>query len=281
MSCSNCNCTPCNCVSVDASNEALVSQVNNLIISIFGSVTKTVSNGQVIWTLPCDLQAGVTGFPRGEAEGTNCYLLRLFSYLNGIVSAFTLPLPISSGGTGAISAPAARTSLGLAIGSNVQAYSAALDAWAAITPGAGVGTFLATPSSANLAAAVTGETGTGALVFGTSPSLTTPIVTNPDNTTQTLTDGANIAWDMNSGGIAAVTLGGNRTMSAPTNLKKGTYILKVIQDGTGSRTLTWNALFKWSGGSAPTLTTTAGRTDVMTFYCDGTSLFGAAILNFT
>lgn len=40
--------------------------------------------------------------------------------------------------------------------------------------GAGVGTFLATPSSANLATAVTGETGTGALVFGTSPALTTP-----------------------------------------------------------------------------------------------------------
>lgn len=40
--------------------------------------------------------------------------------------------------------------------------------------GTGVATWLATPSSANLAAAVTGETGTGALVFGTSPTLTTP-----------------------------------------------------------------------------------------------------------
>ena len=40
--------------------------------------------------------------------------------------------------------------------------------------GAGVATFLATPSSANLAAAVTGETGSGALVFGTSPTLVTP-----------------------------------------------------------------------------------------------------------
>ena len=40
--------------------------------------------------------------------------------------------------------------------------------------GSGVATFLATPSSANLASAVTGETGTGALVFGTSPTLVTP-----------------------------------------------------------------------------------------------------------
>lgn len=43
--------------------------------------------------------------------------------------------------------------------------------------GAGVATFLATPSSANLAAAVTGETGTGALVFGTSPTLASPAFT--------------------------------------------------------------------------------------------------------
>ena len=45
--------------------------------------------------------------------------------------------------------------------------------------GTGVATFLATPTSANLKAAVTDETGSGALVFGTSPTLTTPTITNP------------------------------------------------------------------------------------------------------
>ena len=45
--------------------------------------------------------------------------------------------------------------------------------------GTGVADFLATPSSANLATAVTGETGSGALVFATSPSLTTPILGTP------------------------------------------------------------------------------------------------------
>lgn len=61
-----------------------------------------------------------------------------------------------------------------AVGVSVQAYDADLTAWAGITPGAGVGTFLATPSSANLLAAVTDETGTGALVFANSPVLVTP-----------------------------------------------------------------------------------------------------------
>lgn len=48
--------------------------------------------------------------------------------------------------------------------------------------GSGVATFLATPSSANLASAVTGETGSGALVFGTSPQLTTPTINSASAT---------------------------------------------------------------------------------------------------
>jgi hypothetical protein len=55
-----------------------------------------------------------------------------------------------------------------------QPADADLDTWATITPGANMGTFLATPSSANLSAAMTNKTGTGACVFATSPALTTP-----------------------------------------------------------------------------------------------------------
>lgn len=58
--------------------------------------------------------------------------------------------------------------------------------------GTGVATWLATPSSANLASAVTDETGSGALVFGTSPTIATPVLTL--STTTNSAEGR-IAWD--------------------------------------------------------------------------------------
>jgi hypothetical protein len=69
--------------------------------------------------------------------------------------------------------------------------------------GASVAAFLATPSSANLATAVTGETGSGALVFATSPTLTTPTLTTPTLTTPTMT--APVLGTVTSGNISACT----------------------------------------------------------------------------
>jgi len=92
---------------------------------------------------------------------------------------------------------------------------------------------------------------------------------------QELTDGATISWDMSSGGFAYVTLGGNRTLSNPTNVKPGSiYILKVIQDATGSRTLSFDTNFKFSGGTAPTLTSTANAVDLLMFIAyDASTLY--------
>lgn len=92
--------------------------------------------------------------------------------------------------------------------------------------------------------------------------------------TGTLTDGATISWDASAIQVAQVTLGGNRTLSAPTNLiDGGFYALIIIQDSTGSRTLTFNSVFKFTGGTAPTLTTTASARDILVFQSNGTNLY--------
>lgn len=90
----------------------------------------------------------------------------------------------------------------------------------------------------------------------------------------TLVDGASISWDASANQVTSVTLAGNRTMAAPTNLVDGAvYLLTIIQDGTGSRTMSWNAVFKFTGGTAPTLTTTASARDVLVFYSNGTNMY--------
>tara|TARA_Y100000004_G_scaffold30375_2_gene31646 strand:- start:4716 stop:5354 length:639 start_codon:yes stop_codon:yes gene_type:complete len=90
----------------------------------------------------------------------------------------------------------------------------------------------------------------------------------------TLTDAATIAWDASANQVTSVTLTADRTMGAPTNLKDGAvYVLIVIQDGTGSHTLSYNSVFKFTGGTAPTLTTTASARDILVFVSNGTNLY--------
>ena len=108
-----------------------------------------------------------------------------------------------------------------------------------------------------------------------SPTFTGTVTINANIANQILTDGPTINWDTSVGSVATVTLGGNRAMAAPTNLKIGSYILHVVQDGTGGRTLTWNSVFKWPAGVAPVLTTTGNRRDLFSFVCDGTNLYGS------
>ena len=87
----------------------------------------------------------------------------------------------------------------------------------------------------------------------------------------TLTDGSTIDWNAETQDVCKVTLGGNRTLNAPTNATAGQFIsILVQQDSTGSRTLTWNAIYEFKDDTAPTLTTTASKGDVFVFRYNGT-----------
>tara|TARA_S200002703_G_scaffold149975_1_gene147986 strand:+ start:54 stop:458 length:405 start_codon:yes stop_codon:yes gene_type:complete len=87
----------------------------------------------------------------------------------------------------------------------------------------------------------------------------------------TLTDGATINWNAETQDVCKVTLGGNRTLAAPTSGTTGQFIsILVVQDGTGGRTLTWNAVYEFASDTAPTLTTTANLGDVFVFRYNGT-----------
>ena len=97
----------------------------------------------------------------------------------------------------------------------------------------------------------------------------------------TLTDAATVAVDLSLGNNFALTIAGNRTLGAPTNVTAGqSGVIVVTQDGTGSRTLAYNSVYKFAGGTAPTLTTTANAVDVLAYYVESaTRITVTSLLN--
>jgi hypothetical protein len=84
-----------------------------------------------------------------------------------------------------------------------------------------------------------------------------------------LTDAATVAVDWNNGNVQSVTLVGNRTFTFANGQDGARYVLIIKQDATGSRTVTWPASVRWATGAAPTLTTTASKTDYVSFVYNG------------
>lgn len=81
-----------------------------------------------------------------------------------------------------------------------------------------------------------------------------------------LTDGATITPDFNDGWNFSVTLGGNRTLANPSNIKVGQAgQIKITQDGTGSRTLAYGTYWKFPNGTSPTLSTAASSVDLLSY----------------
>ena len=86
----------------------------------------------------------------------------------------------------------------------------------------------------------------------------------------TLTFDSTQDWDVRASPVAKVTLTANVTFDAPTNPTTGQFISIVcIQDGTGSRTIAWNAVFEFASDTAPTATTTANLGDMFNFRYNG------------
>jgi hypothetical protein len=131
----------------------------------------------------------------------------------------------------------------------------------------------ATTAELNYSDIVTLGTTAASKVFTADANNLTTVSGAVANVEDTLTDGATITWDVIDSPVAKVTLGGNRTLSAPSGTTPiaGQFIsLTVIQDATGSRLLTWNSAYEFTGDVAPTLTTTASKADVFVFKYNGT-----------
>ena len=108
--------------------------------------------------------------------------------------------------------------------------------------------------------------------YGKTDTATEWTATQNFNST-TLTFDATQDWDLSTNQVCQLTLTANTVFDAPTNMQDGGfYSITLIQDGTGGYTAGWDAVFKWAGGSAPTITATANAKSIITFRSDGSSM---------
>ncbi len=93
-----------------------------------------------------------------------------------------------------------------------------------------------------------------------------------------VSDGSTITFDLSLGNKQVVTLGGNRTL-ALSNVSNGhVFLIKLKQDATGSRTVTWWDGISWAGGTEPTLTTTPDKSDVFGFIQTGSNTYDGFVV---
>lgn len=90
---------------------------------------------------------------------------------------------------------------------------------------------------------------------------------------------ASTSVDLSAGNVVNLSLTSSTTLTF-TGAAIGTYIMRIIQGGSGSYTITWPASVIWSGGTAPTLTTTVAKSDIVTLIYDGTNYYGNYSLNY-
>lgn len=153
---------------------------------------------------------------------------------------------------------------------------------------------------ANTAAGVlttVSTTGTGLIVKENTPTLITPNIgaatasslsvngditskryklTMPTATTAT----SSTSIDLSTGNVFTINLNANISTLTLTNAAVGTYLIKFVQDATGSRTVSFPVAWKWAGGVVPVLTTTATKLDIVTLVYDGTNYYATIVKNF-
>ena len=171
---------------------------------------------------------------------------------------------------------------------SVAITPAAIGALGVASLGAGVATFLSTPSSANLAAALTDETGSGAAVFATSPTIGTPILTTPtingyvEGNTDIGVVGASATLSIASSTVLTATLtsGTQTTFTMPAVAAGKAFTLYLKQPASGT---VGSAVFtgvKWQNGGAPIITQLNGKLDILPFVSDGVNWYGSFAQNF-
>ena len=166
---------------------------------------------------------------------------------------------------------------------NVAITPAAIGAIGVSSLGTNVATFLSTPSSANLAAALTDKTGTGVNVFATAPTIGNPTINGYiEGNTDIGVVGASATLSIASSTVitATLTAGITTTFTMPAVAAGKAFTLYLKQPSSGAVGSATFTNVKWPNGGAPIVTGLNGRLDIFPFISDGLNWYGSSLQNF-
>lgn len=276
---------------VAVNNEDLIPIVQNgttkkatavLVRPVFGTTAGTTCEGN-------DVRLSDPRTPMGAASGdlTNEY--------PGPALTTTGVVALTYGGAAQVGQFTVDAKGRITSAASVAITPAAIGALSLASLGANVSTFLSTPSSANLAAALTDEVGSGSVVFasgvtgsgsavlGTSPTIGNPTINGyVEGNTNLGTVGASATLSIASSTVltATLTAGTQTTFTMPAAAAGKAFTLYLKQPAVGA---IGSAVFtgvKWQNGGAPIITQLNGKLDILPFVSDGVNWYGSFAQNF-
>lgn len=205
----------------------------------YSTTTGTVTTASVV---------SANGFAGTVANASTTPAITLTTSISGILKGNGTAISAASAGTDYLAPPSGTAILKANSGGALANASAGTDY---VAPG-------------------TATTFTAAQTFDGGLILTDEVRETPT----TANTGTSYTVTITNGTLFNLTLTGNCTFTFPTATAGRQFTLLLKQDGTGSRTITWPSSVRWAGGTAPTITATAAKTDVISFVADGTYWLG-------
>ena len=261
--------------------------VTDAKIDFDGSLVITLSTGQELnvgEVVPADIAEKIrvvttmstNGAVAIKDEGTSITSgVKTINFVGASVTATNsgddVTVTVAGGGSGTVTSVAATVPSFLSVAGSPITTSGTLAITLSGTalPIANGGTGATTLAGASIVT----YTGTETL---TNKTLTNPTITNYTETLYSANTGTAITVDLANGTIQKLTLTGNATITMPTATAGKSFVIILAQDGTGSRTVTWSTVV-WPSATAPTITSTASKRDIFSFFSDGTSWCGTTI----